>query len=110
MPLPPPAATPSCRSAGFNTAVLFTSSFSMALAVQAAHCNGAAYRALIGWLSLTVTLGIAFLCIKGVEYRFDYLEHLVRASIFDIRGPAATRWSCFSTCISSSRASTHCTC
>ena len=61
--------------AGINTAVLVTSSLTMALAVHAAQRG--ARRALVGWLSFTVALGCAFLAIKAVEYRLDYVEHLV---------------------------------
>jgi len=61
--------------ASINTALLLTSSFTMALGVHAAQKG--ARRALLGWLSLTIALGVAFLAIKGTEYRIDYLEHLV---------------------------------
>src|SRR5271165_7055366 len=56
--------------AGINTAVLLTSSLSMALAVYAARLGR--HRALLGWLGLTIALGCAFLGVKAVEYRFDY--------------------------------------
>jgi cytochrome c oxidase subunit 3 len=48
-----------------NTAILLTSSFFMALAVQSKS------KAL---LTLTALLGIAFLCIKGFEYRSEMSE------------------------------------
>ena len=70
--------------ASINTAVLLTSSLTMALGVHAAQCG--ARRALVGWLSLTVGLGIAFLAIKGIEYRIDYVEHLVPKINFQYPG------------------------
>ena len=79
--------------AGINTAVLITSSLSMALAVHAARHG--ARRALVGWLSLTVALGIAFLAIKAVEYRIDYLEHLVPRVNFQFEGPQADQVELF---------------
>ena len=48
-----------------NTAVLLTSSFFMALAVQ---------KKSRPFFILTALLGIAFLCIKGVEYRAEMSE------------------------------------
>lgn len=59
-----------------NTAVLLTSSFTMAMASQAAE--GSRHRALV-WrcLFMTAALGIAFLVIKGFEYREDIDKHLV---------------------------------
>jgi len=79
--------------AGVNTAVLITSSLSMALAVHAAQHG--ARRALVGWLSLTVVLGIAFLGIKAVEYRIDYLEHLVPHLNFRYEGSQADQVELF---------------
>src|SRR5271165_1840383 len=71
--------------AGINTAVLVTSSLSMALGVHAAQHGKR--RAVVGWLSLTVALGCAFLAIKAVEYRIDFLEHLVPVLDFRYPGP-----------------------
>jgi cytochrome c oxidase subunit 3 len=71
--------------AGTNTAVLVTSSLTMALAVHAARLGER--RALVVWLGLTVALGSAFLAIKAVEYRFDFLEHLVPVLDFRYTGP-----------------------
>jgi len=79
--------------AGANTAVLVTSSLTMALGVHAARRG--ARRALVGWLGLTVALGCAFLAIKAVEYRFDYLEHLVPALDFRFAGPQADQIELF---------------
>src|SRR5436853_3113510 len=61
--------------AGMNTVVLLTSSLTMVLAVRAAERqkrNGT-----VLFLGVTAVLGIAFLGLKAVEYRLDYLEGLV---------------------------------
>ena len=79
--------------AGTNTAVLVTSSLTMALAVHAAQRG--ARPALVGWLSLTVALGCAFLAIKAVEYRLDYLEHLVPTLDFHYAGAQADQVELF---------------
>jgi cytochrome c oxidase subunit III len=65
----------------------------MALGVHAARHG--ARRALVGWLGLTVALGCAFLAIKAVEYRLDYLEHLVPALDFRYAGPQADQVELF---------------
>ena len=49
-----------------NTAVLITSSFTMAMGVWCAQMRRKA--ALVLFLSLTFFLGIVFLCIKGIEW------------------------------------------
>jgi cytochrome c oxidase subunit 3 len=54
-----------------NTAVLLTSSFTMALAVHSAQTGARFLRTL---LALTALLGIAFLCIKGYEYASELPE------------------------------------
>lgn len=79
--------------AAVNTAVLVTSSLTMALGVYAARRG--ARRALVGWLGLTVALACAFLAIKAVEYRLDYLEHLVPALDFRFAGPQADQVELF---------------
>ncbi|HEX4926388.1 MAG TPA: cytochrome c oxidase subunit 3 [Burkholderiales bacterium] len=48
-----------------NTAILLTSSFTMALAVHASQQGRSSFRT---WLGLTALLGLAFLGIKGSEY------------------------------------------
>lgn len=57
-----------------NTALLLTSGLTMVLAVQAGSLgkNRGAFRLLI----LTLLLGLAFLAVKGFEYRTDLTEHL----------------------------------
>jgi cytochrome c oxidase subunit 3 len=58
-----------------NTAVLLTSSFTMALAVRAAALRTP--RAAAGLLVATAMLGISFAGIKLTEYGIDYRGHLV---------------------------------
>jgi len=79
--------------AGTNTAVLLTSSLSMALAVHAA--SRGSKRTLVLLLWTTVLLGCAFLAIKGVEYREDYLEHLVPTLGFAHPGPGESQVELF---------------
>lgn len=71
-----------------NTAVLLTSSLTMALAVHAAQTNRT--RALMRFLGATIVMGIGFLIIKGVEYYQHYAEHLVPGVHYSIAGPAKT--------------------
>src|SRR5947209_14588160 len=60
-----------------NTAILLTSSLTMAVASQAAG-SGEAPRRLIVWCLLaTAVLGLAFLVVKGFEYKEDIEKHLV---------------------------------
>jgi cytochrome c oxidase subunit III len=56
-----------------NTAVLITSSLTMALAVHAAQTGER--RQLLTFLVLTMILGAAFLGIKGYEYYSGFIEH-----------------------------------
>jgi cytochrome c oxidase subunit III len=56
-----------------NTAVLITSSLTMALAVHAAQTGDR--RALVLFLAVTMLLGSVFLGIKGFEYYEGFLEH-----------------------------------
>ena len=66
---------------GINTAVLLTSSLSMALAVTAAQRRQR--KQLVQLLLLTMLLGVAFLGIKSYEYYVDFEEHLVPGAHFD---------------------------
>lgn len=70
-----------------NTAVLLTSSFCMALALHAAKAGHRRATAL--WLLLTALLGAGFLGIKALEYRQDFLAHLVPGPGFAISGEAS---------------------
>jgi cytochrome c oxidase subunit 3 len=60
---------------GVNTLVLLTSSLTMALAVWAVQTGRR--RLLTYFLAATVSLGAAFLVIKGFEYHGDYQDRLM---------------------------------
>ena len=57
-----------------NTALLLTSSLSVALAIHAVRSDQP--RNGVRFLFITVSLGLAFLIVKGFEYRSDLHEHL----------------------------------
>lgn len=63
------------RLGTLNTAILLTSSLTMALAVHAAH-EGRRMRT-VGGILMTMLLGTAFLAVKGFEYHHKYVEHLI---------------------------------
>jgi cytochrome c oxidase subunit III len=65
---------------GINTAVLITSSLTMALGVRAAQLGQR--RAILTFLVLTMILGTAFLGIKGLEYYHKFTEHHVPGAEF----------------------------
>jgi cytochrome c oxidase subunit III len=65
---------------GINTAVLITSSLTMALAVRAAQHGER--RTLLLFLLATMILGAAFLGIKGLEYYHKFVEHHVPGAGF----------------------------
>ena len=72
-----------------NTAVLLTSSLTMAMASQAASAK-AGFRRLIVWsLVATAAFGVAFLVVKGFEYKEDIEHHLVPGAQFALKEPAA---------------------
>jgi cytochrome c oxidase subunit 3 len=58
-----------------NTALLLTSSYTIALALFTLRAGSR--RAALALLLTTAVLGTAFLAIKGLEYRQDYIEGLV---------------------------------
>jgi cytochrome c oxidase subunit 3 len=58
-----------------NTAVLLTSSLTMALAVRSAQVGKR--TSIVVFLVLTMLLGVAFLGIKGIEYHQKFVDHLV---------------------------------
>lgn len=70
-----------------NTLVLLTSSFCMAIASEAGKSG--LRRLAIAGLSGTLALGLAFLAIKGFEYRDDIREHLVPGPGFALMQPGA---------------------
>jgi len=63
-----------------NTAVLITSSLTMALAVHAAQTGER--RRLLAFLALTMLLGVAFLGIKGYEYYSGFTERHLPGPLF----------------------------
>ncbi|HEY4328883.1 MAG TPA: cytochrome c oxidase subunit 3, partial [Phycisphaerae bacterium] len=65
---------------GINTAVLLTSSLTVALAVH--FSQHARRKATVVSLCGTILLGLIFLAIKGSEYKMEYDEHLVPAIRF----------------------------
>jgi cytochrome c oxidase subunit 3 len=70
-----------------NTAVLITSSLTMALAVRASAIGRRS--TLVLFLVLTMILGAAFLGIKSAEYYHKYTEHLIPGPGFRFEGPDA---------------------
>lgn len=67
-----------------NTAILLTSSLTMALAVHAAQ-EGKNKR-LVRFLLLTILFALAFLGVKGLEYTEDIHEHLFPGHSFSVPG------------------------
>jgi len=72
---------------GINTAVLITSSLTMALAVHAAQVGQR--KLLLIFLIATMILGAAFLGIKSVEYQHKFVEHHVPGPGFVFEGEHA---------------------
>ncbi len=70
---------------GVNTAVLLTSSLTMALAVHAAQEGHR--KQIMTYLAITMALGAVFLIIKAVEYSHKFEEHLVPGFNFHVAGP-----------------------
>lgn len=71
-----------------NTAILLTSGLSAAAASLASE--HVPLRRLTQWCLLaTATLGLAFLAVKGMEYRDDIAEHLVPGRGFKLPEPSA---------------------
>lgn len=76
-----------------NTAVLLTSSFTMALAVYSIQRD---YRVGTVWfLIATCVLGVVFLGIKGIEYHHKFTEHLVPGPGFAYDGADPRRAQLF---------------
>ncbi len=72
---------------GINTGVLIVSSLTMALAVWASQTGKR--KMLLGFLGLTLLLGLTFLTLKSVEYADKFHHHLVPGSAFSFPGAAA---------------------
>ena len=70
-----------------NTAVLLTSSATMAWAVHAAEAGRRRLLTLL--LATTAALGLVFLVLKGIEYSQEYDEHLVPGLNFHSASPNA---------------------
>ena len=70
-----------------NTAILLTSSFLVAWAVNAVRLRESRFAALLLWGA--ALLGIAFVVLKGVEYSQEYAEHLLPGLGFDFPAPQA---------------------
>ena len=69
------------------TAVLISSSFTMALAVHSSEAGR--NRATARYLLLTMLLGAVFLGVKFYEYHEKFVEHLVPGEAFPFEGPLA---------------------
>ncbi|MBI3894113.1 MAG: cytochrome c oxidase subunit 3 family protein [Candidatus Wallbacteria bacterium] len=69
----------------FNTAVLLTSSLTVALAVHAAEHGRS--RTVIGLVIATMLLGGTFLGVKAFEYHHKFVEHLIPGHGFSFAGP-----------------------
>lgn len=78
-----------------NTAVLLTSSLTVALAVQAA--GERARKRLLLLMAATVGLGVLFLGIKGFEYFQEYREQLIPTINFAWEGEGAPQAMLFFT-------------
>lgn len=76
-----------------NTAILLTSSLTMTLSVRSARLGKR--KLTVGFLLLTILLGILFLGIKGTEYYKEYTEHLVPGVNFSYEGSAAQQVKLF---------------
>lgn len=68
-----------------NTAVLLTSSLTMAFAVRAAQLGRR--RSIVGFLLLTILLGSVFLGVKAFEYADKFQHHLVPGPQFRLEHP-----------------------
>jgi cytochrome c oxidase subunit 3 len=70
-----------------NTALLLTSSLTMAVASEGARAG--LRRLTLTCLAATAALGLAFLVVKGFEYREDIHKHLVPGAGFRLGEPQA---------------------
>jgi cytochrome c oxidase subunit 3 len=72
-----------------NTGVLLTSSLTMAMAAQATEQPARLRRVVLACLLATALLGLAFIVIKGFEYKEDIEKHLVPGAGFALPQPGA---------------------
>jgi cytochrome c oxidase subunit 3 len=70
-----------------NTAILLTSSFFVACALDALQTN--ARRVCVAFLMGAIILGLLFIGMKAVEYGKEYHEHLIPGINFAFDGPMA---------------------
>jgi cytochrome c oxidase subunit III len=77
----------------FNTAILLTSSLTMALAVHGSQVGKRGM--LVVCLILTIILGSAFLGVKAYEYWHKWHEHLIPGPYFAYHGPDPTNAQLF---------------
>lgn len=68
-----------------NTAVLLVSSVTVVLAVKAAESRNR--KQLVGYLIVTILLGLTFLVIKGFEYKEKFEKHHVPGPTFSFTEP-----------------------
>jgi cytochrome c oxidase subunit 3 len=76
-----------------NTAVLLTSSLTMAIAERATKAGLVALARAMLWA--TIALGLAFLAVKGLEYKSDLDKHLLPGSDFPIGATGAAQFWAF---------------
>ncbi|ARN83236.1 cytochrome c oxidase subunit 3 [Methylocystis bryophila] len=76
-----------------NTALLLTSSFVMTLALHASERGKR--HILILCLLLTAAFGLAFLAVKGLEYKDDLDKHLMPGPSFSLEPPATRLFFAF---------------
>jgi cytochrome c oxidase subunit 3 len=76
-----------------NTIVLIGSSLTMAMAVYYAQMGNR--KAIVGFLILTMILGVAFLGIKSAEYHHKYVDHHVPGPGFEFQGSEARQAQLF---------------
>lgn len=79
------------RLGAINTAVLLTSSFTMAMAVRSAQT--AQRKALMTFIVLTMLLGLVFLGIKGAEYYGEYVDRVIPSIAFAPQGELLQRFT-----------------
>jgi cytochrome c oxidase subunit 3 len=88
-----------------NTAVLLTSSLTMALAVRAAQTNDRSGT--VRLLALTIVLGSVFLGIKAYEYYHKYEENLIPGRYFSLSSAHGERHTAAAHNSSSDEADAH---
>ena len=79
---------------GTNTLVLIASSLTMALAVRAAQ-TGRPPKVIVGWLGITMALGLTFLVSKFFEYKEKFELNHVPGRNFHFEGPHAPQVQIF---------------